>query len=586
MMRRCGNCLPVYCKLTRNLLLCAAELNLDIINIYMSHHSRRSLSFKQCPLTILMLISEYLTSPDYMRFVQTEHSVHELTKQVKLLANSCYKVVSILRSIFGEEPPGHNNDDDNRQFIDLTSDDDNDNMIDVTGDDDEKLSNTTVHSQSRHHIRRNVFITGVAGTGKSYSIRKIINVATKMGRSFQVTATTGQASTLLPDCVTLHSFSGLGKGTIPMEQLIELYNNGKVTRFRKWKDIDLLIIDEISMLGARFLAKVNYAAQIGKNNFRDLFGGIQIVVVGDFLQLGPIGDQMAFTSPVWDQLSFHTYYLTLIHRQKGDMSFQHLCNRLRMGEQTEEDIQVLESHVVDSRDFVFQTLKPIQLFSDHVSVNRVNAEEFAKLDASIVQTVHAQDGVYERVMNGQNKATFVQRTQPSIAEARRIMGKYIDYRMPEILEFKQGAQYILTVNVDITKGQTNGRRCLFQNDNELLFSRQDTGLAQDTVLTLDKTLFTRQFRIFGEAAPMYLRRTQYSLRLGYACTIHGSQGMTLDEVALDLSTRVRFNAQAYVGLTRCRTLAGIKLLAFDRKSLKTHAGAKQQYLQWAAEAEE
>jgi ATP-dependent exoDNAse (exonuclease V) alpha subunit len=518
--------------------------------------------------------------------VQTERSVQELTKQSKLLANSCYKVVGILKTIFGENPPGrtHRNNNNQRECIDLTNDDDN--MIDITQE-DEKLSSNTAAVQSSsqyHHIRPNVFITGPGGAGKSFAIRKVINVATKLGRKFQVTATTGQASTLLPDAVTLHSFSGLGKGTITMEQLIDLYKNDKTSRFRKWKDLDLLIIDEVSMLGARFLAKVNYAAQIGRNNFNDLFGGIQIVAVGDFLQLPAIGDQMAFTSPIWEQLSFKTFYLTLIHRQKGDTSFQHLCNRLRMGEQTEADIQMLESHVIDSRNFVFQTLKPVQLFSDHISVDKINIEEFNKLDSPIVQIIDAQDGIYERVMNG-TRATFLQRTNPSVAEARRIMGKYINYRLPERLEIKNGAQYILTVNVDLSKGQTNGRRCLVQNDNELLFSKQDTGLRTDTILKMDKTLLTRQFRIFGAANQMYIRRTQYALRLGYACTIHSSQGMTLDEVAIDLGRNIRFNAQAYVALTRCRTLAGIKLLAFERKSLKTHAGAKAQYLQWSAEEE-
>src|SRR5665648_84797 len=318
--------------------------------VHWQFYNRSVLSFQFISTAVMGIVSEFLSVKEYTNWVQTEHCVHSLTRNPKLLANSCYITRDILEATFGWTKALQ------REYIVFDNDGNCTTQIELRRD------------LSPLQLKQNLLITGSAGVGKTHAIKKIIAYAKEIGLKFQTTATTGAACTILPDCRTLHSFSGLGKGTITMAQLRQLVVDNRLGRFKRWKDIDLLIIDEFGMLGARTFEKVNYAAQIGRNNFAQPFGGIQVVVVADFLQLVPIGDHMAFESPLWSQLNFTIFYLKQIYRQRGDPAFRQLCERGRMGKQTPADIEMLQSHVVDSREFVFKTLKPIQLFSDHASV--------------------------------------------------------------------------------------------------------------------------------------------------------------------------------------------------------------------------
>ena len=136
----------------------------------------------------------------------------------------------------------------------------------------------------------NIFLTGPGGSGKSYLIRTIVDECKKSERNVQVCAMTGCAAILL-NCgaKTLHSWGGFGLGNGDIKTVVKRVTGNKYKK-KPWKDVDVLIIDEVSMLSKKLLTCIDYIARISRNK-RDIpFGGIQVILSGDFYQLPPVGD--------------------------------------------------------------------------------------------------------------------------------------------------------------------------------------------------------------------------------------------------------------------------------------------------------
>lgn len=446
-------------------------------------------------------------------------------------------------------------------------------------------------------LRKNVYLTGAAGTGKSWLLHKIVSLAEqKLNLRVVVTATTGLACVNLPNGRTLHSFSGLLKGTIRIETLIEQLEtlrradaeNGRdatdPSRYRQWRDVDLLIIDEISMLGTSFIEKVDLVARYGRGQPHLPFGGVQVVFTGDHLQLPPVACRPGFESHIWKQLALHTVILTHIHRQRNDTSFSQFLQRVRKGVHTPTDLQTIDDCVVKTREFLKTwdraPVKPTQIFSQHKDVKRVNLEEFDKLRTPITLVSACHDEIVRFVLvddhGGRPRRSFRVVSSPSLAVCLAAIGKHVDFRSPETISFRHGAQYLLTANICTKLGQVNGARCVFDSGAEteqppaLVFPKNQSRLA------LSSLYRTGTYPVFGHP-DIYLRRRQYSLRYGYANTIHGCQGMTLDAAMCQLDSSIRTPAMAYVAMSRVTSLAGLYIREFHPKSIKIHAGAKKFY---------
>ena len=185
--------------------------------------------------------------------------------------------------------------------------------------------------------RNNIFITGSAGTGKSYTIKKIIDYFESNDINYGLTALTGCAASLI-NGQTLHSFLYLGIDN----KLDDIYKNlCKYTgQLNKLKKLDVLIIDEISMMNNELFELVNDLFKLIKNNDR-LFGGIQLILIGDFYQLPPINGNYCFTSPIWDNMGLNTIILDELIRQKDDIKLQEILEEIRDGRLSDENYKIL-----------------------------------------------------------------------------------------------------------------------------------------------------------------------------------------------------------------------------------------------------
>ena len=206
---------------------------------------------------------------------------------------------------------------------------------------------------------KSVFITGPGGVGKSYLIREIKSRLLEAGRSVGVTAMTGCAALQL-ECgaKTLHSWASIGLGRESVDALvagIRRFNNQKAKA--RWKNTDVLIIDEVSMMTPELLEKLDSVGRIIRGKFATPMGGLQIVLVGDFCQLPPVSKDLSgneveptllFECSVWNEIIQKTICLKQIQRQ-SDPVFQRILNEARMGSLTAESVAVLESRKIKGK---------------------------------------------------------------------------------------------------------------------------------------------------------------------------------------------------------------------------------------------
>ena len=401
--------------------------------------------------------------------------------------------------------------------------------------------------------KQNIFITGVGGTGKSYTLRKICELAPKYGRTHAITAPTGRAACLFEGGQTIHSFSGLKLAKITSEEIVENFKRyKKVPGKKNWEEIDLLIIDEISMLGASLLEKINICARLSRG-VNSPFGGIQIVFSGDFLQLMPVFDQLAFTSPVWNQLKFTTIHMTIPVRQCDDRNYFYLLNRIRTCTFTPQDIKLLKSRLLPYDEDLM--IKPTKIYPKNIDVELINQAEFKKITNPIDFSAHAADVIVERIMINHN-IVYRPSTSISVAEARKKLEISLLRQCPNLIEFKVDGQYILTMNLNVKAGLVNGARCVYLGNGTFMF-------VKGCILTIKPHEF-----FFPLANNLYLKRLQLPLKLGYATTIHSSQGMTLDLAKMSLGKDVFDDSMTYVALSRVKSLDALYLTDFDPSKIK------------------
>lgn len=421
----------------------------------------------------------------------------------------------------------------------------------------------TIHTCHMVFIKkRNIFLTGMGGTGKSYTLRKICEYAPKYNRVHAITAPTGRAACVFEGGQTIHSFSGLKLAKITLEEIVENFKRyKKVPGEKNWQEIDLLIIDEISMLGASLLEKINLCARLSRRENKP-FGGIQVIFSGDFLQLLPVLDQLAFTSSIWKQLKFITIEMKIPVRQCDDRNYFYLLNRIRTCTYTERDIKLLKLRLVKYDEDLM--IKPTKIYPKNIDVERINQEEFKKIDNRIEISSDAIDMIVERRIRNQS-VVYLSSTKMSVMEARKKLEINLLRQCPNLLEFKIDAQYILTINLNVKTGLVNGARCVYLGSGKFMFVR-----GQIISIKLHEFFFSLSNNLF-------LKRQQYPLKLGYATTIHSSQGMTLDLAQISLGQDIFDDSMTYVALSRVKSLNALYLTDFDPTKIKASKLALEFY---------
>ncbi len=406
---------------------------------------------------------------------------------------------------------------------------------------------------------KNIFFTGSAGVGKSFTMRVVID---DLKRKYHestvfVTASTGIAATHISG-TTLHSFAGIGLGADSREQAVAKVKTNKTSRER-WQMCRALVIDEISMISAGFFELLDAVGQNVRGNSRP-FGGIQLVVAGDFLQLPPVEQKAeetyVFESEAWRSAIDVSIELKHVFRQKNE-SFVQLLQSLRLGIVSDAHDELLRSrmHAKLSND---NGILPTRLYTHRNSVERENEVQLNVLAGKAFIFVAKDSGEqYSKDMLAKNCMA------------------------PATLKLKTGAQVMLLKNlnpphlVNGSRGRVIGfERMTFANlpedekkrskavfeEREYPRVRFDNG--QELVLTPAAWEVER-------AGAVMATRAQVPLCLAWALSVHKCQGMTIDCVEVDIASSWD-PGQAYVALSRCTSLDGLSLLGYKRDKIRAH----------------
>jgi len=387
--------------------------------------------------------------------------------------------------------------------------------------------------------KQNVFITGSAGCGKSFSLEHIIKWAREERKQFAVTASTGCASYLIRGR-TIHSYLGIGLAKKPAKELAEYVKWKKPYIVSKLKVLEILIIDEISMINSELLDKISEFLSIIKGSSKS-FGGVQVILCGDFCQLPPVEGKYSFHAESWKKANIKSIELTQQMRQNKDECFKKMLEELRWGVCNDENYKRLKSikNVKITRD-LFNDIVPTVLYSMNVDVDKINSSEFKKLIENGAKT-----HIYKSKMSSNNMST------KSWVES---------YKIPESIELCVGAQVVLTWNISQDDGLINGSRGII---TEL------TSSGPRVKFICGKEVIIESFKLKSEECDD-LWISFIPLKLAWATTIHKSQGMTLDAVVVDLGSSIFEYGQAYTALSRVRDLKSVIILDISRKSFKTH----------------
>lgn len=403
---------------------------------------------------------------------------------------------------------------------------------------------------------KNVFLTGQAGTGKSYTLKAFMKHCIQNRIPYAVTSTTG-VSALLIGGTTLHSWAGIFLG---MEDKITLLERVRHLEkpFRRWMYTKVLIIDEISMMSPELLEKLDYIGKKIRKSTKP-FGGIQLIFCGDFAQLPPVKSDYCFKNAIWDLLIKTNIYLLENMRQTDD-TFRTILNEARMGEMSPQSIAILQTRV-GAQIYTPEGIIPTKLFSHRATVAKINRDSLQRLitDQNPLVTYQSKDDVKRkdgRMVTSRFREQYLGRIDKIFQASKN-------------LEVCVGAQVMLIFNLDLPGGLANGSRgVIIGFKNGLPVVRFMNGIETP----IDRTSWSMKV-----ADNVYVSRRQIPLILAWANTIHKAQGATLDCAQIDLGATIFEYGQAYTALSRVKSLNAVSIVTFDPDKISCSPYVKEFY---------
>jgi ATP-dependent exoDNAse (exonuclease V) alpha subunit len=379
---------------------------------------------------------------------------------------------------------------------------------------------------------KNLFLTGSAGTGKSYTLKAIIDYLSSNNINYGVTALTGCAAVLI-NGQTIHSFLSLGIS----RNLRDIYNN--LCKFKnslmKIKNLQTLIIDEISMMDDELFNLINNLLMMVKNT-DNYFGGVQMILVGDFHQLPPIKGEYCFLSEAWEKINLTTVILTELIRQKDDNKLQLILEEIRNGQPCDETIEILKN--LKDTKFKSKDIKPTRLYPININVDKINNREFQKL------------------LKKNGNITVEYKAFSNKAE------KTDTYDV--ILTI--GAQIMVIRNISIIDKLFNGTRGVVVELNK------------DNVIIKDIYDNLHTIEYYTDLSQDKKRNISFiPLKLAYAMSIHKSQGASIDYLEIDLGDDIFISGQLYTALSRATNINNIRIINISKDSFIQNKKVKNFY---------
>ena len=413
----------------------------------------------------------------------------------------------------------------------------------------------------------NLFITGSGGTGKSKLIQEFVKYCNDIGKTIQVCALTGCAAVLLENCnaITIHSFSGIGYMNVSDDKILDkVYRNFRVKKM--WKEVEVLVIDEVSMMSKRMFELLEKIGRMLRNK-PGYFGGIQVIFTGDFFQLPPIGEnnndtEFCFETEHWFDIfpTENNIELTKIFRQ-NDQQYIDILYKIRRGILDEDSIECLSTCInrpVNNAHAI------TQLFPLKNKVDAINRIMFSKIceQPKIFE--------FEFDFNGKKYLNDCSQIEPAVLQKcndlneefkQREMEKLLtSYNFVKSLELKVGAVVMCTKNICVEAGICNGSQGIIEEiraDGPIV--RFNNGIKQ----------VINKIWVQSTEYPSIMV-SQIPICLAWAITIHKIQGITLDSAMIDVGNTVFEYGQTYVALSRIKSLSGLHLINFDAKKIKAN----------------
>ena len=445
-----------------------------------------------------------------------------------------------------------------------------------------ELSPEQEQAMNAFNERRNLFLTGPGGTGKTALIKKMVELCKTQGRKVQVCALTGCAAVILNcQAKTVHSWSGIGIANGSADFIVRKVYSNKY-KSSQWKKIDVLIIDEVSMMSQKIFEILDSIGRKVRSGSAHLpFGGLQIVFSGDFYQLPPVmreedkeSDPTAaafcFESPNWRDTFQEIVELKKIFRQT-DLDYTKILNQIRIGKLYKSSLDILAPHIGKPLPADFA---PTILLPRRRDAEMVNASELAKLtgEEKIYRLGNADDMLLEKKQTAKQAAAASAAEKKLTPEQKEIEMHYLisSIMADKEIVLKIGTQVMCIVNLDMessTEPIVNGSQ----------------GVVIDFVGGLPLVQFNNGARrtvglhVWTSEHHPSIGVKQLPLIYAWAITIHKAQGVSLDMAQIDAGSNIFECGQTYVALSRVKSLDGLYLTAFNPQKIKVNRKVQEFY---------
>ena len=438
----------------------------------------------------------------------------------------------------------------------------------------------------------NLFITGPGGSGKSFLIKNIVKHAETNNKNIKVCALTGCAAILL-ECraTTLHMFSGIGFANKKNEEIIQELFTTKRYKLKNWRKLEILIIDEVSMMSLKILLLLDtIAKKFYRNN--SPFGGLQVIFTGDFYQLSPVSNiflekedsMFCFEHELWNQLfpKENQIVLKTIFRQK-DETLLKILKYVRKGQITPSCRSALESRIFNSqeldiikKDKILTILSPIKRDVEHI-----NLKEYLKLDKSLEEKVYALDYIdlyikYEENEDENEDTNEKKNLFALLLKSNDQLKRDYDFLASNILaerclKLKIGTHVMCIANINLS-----GELQIANGSQGVVVSFNQKNLPYIKFNNIEEPILI-DYYIWKSEFNKRVGLMQLPLIYSWAITIHKSQGLTLENAIIDIGSNIFADGQTYVALSRVKSLDGLYLTSFDCYKIKCNPLVKKFY---------